>query len=94
MVYKLFDKKFASSGVNMHANNEKLAEELYKSIIKNFLKRTIYSGFKDNIWGADLADMQLIIKFNKDLDFYYVLLIFFMNMLGLFLWKIKRCAHC
>ena len=94
MVYKLFDKKSAGSGVNMHANNEKLAEELYKSIIKNFLKRTIYSGFKDNIWGADLADMQLIIKFNKDLDFYYVLLIFFMNMLGLFLWKIKRCAHC
>ena len=94
MVYKFFDKKSAGSGVNMHANNEKLAEELYKSIIKNFLKRTIYSGFKDNIWGADLADMQLIIKFNKDLDFYYVLLIFFMNMLGLFLWKIKRCAHC
>ena len=94
MVYKLFDKKSAGSGVNMHANNEKLAEELYKSIIKNFLKRTIYSGFKDNIWGADLADMQLIIKFNKDLDFYYVLLIFFMNMLGLFLWKIRRCAHC
>ena len=94
MVYKLFDKKSAGSGVNMHANNEKLAEELYKSITKIFLKRTIYSGFKDNIWGADLADMQLIIKFNKDLDFYYVLLIFFMNMLGLFLWKIKRCAHC
>ena len=49
MVYKLFDKKSAGSGVNMHANNEKLAEELYKSIIKIFLKRTIYSGFKDNI---------------------------------------------
>ena len=36
MVYKFFDKKSAGSGVNMHANNEKLAEELYKSIIKNF----------------------------------------------------------
>ena len=38
----------------MHANNEKLAEELHKPNIK---KRTVYSGFKDNIWGADLADM-------------------------------------
>ena len=27
MVYKFFDKKSASSGVNMHANNKKLAEE-------------------------------------------------------------------
>ena len=53
----------------MHANNEKLAEELHKPIIKNFEKRTVYSGFKDNIWGADLADMQLISKFNKGFRF-------------------------
>ena len=26
---------------------------------------TIYLEFKDNIWGADLADMQLISKLNK-----------------------------
>ena len=26
---------------------------------------TVYSGFRDNIWAADLADMQLISKFNK-----------------------------
>ena len=25
----------------------------------------MYSAFKDNIWGTDLADMQLISKFNK-----------------------------
>ena len=25
--------------------------------------------FKDNIWGADLADMQLISKFNKGIRF-------------------------
>ena len=35
MVYKFFDKKSAGSGVNMHANNEKLAEGLPKPIIKN-----------------------------------------------------------
>ena len=30
---------------------------------------TVYSGFKDNIWGADLADMQLISKFDKEFRF-------------------------
>ena len=29
----------------------------------------MYSTFKDNIWGADLADMQLIRKFNKGFRF-------------------------
>ena len=69
MVYTFFDKKSAGSGVNMHANNEKLAEELDKPIIKFFLKRTVCSRFKDNIWGADLADIQLIGKFNKGFRF-------------------------
>ena len=49
------------------------------------MKITVYSGFKDNTWGADLADMQLIRKFNKGFRFYYVLLIFLVNTLGLFL---------
>ena len=74
MVYKFFDKKSASGiGVAMLANksaasneikqNLQLAEELHKPIVRNFEKRTVYSGFKDNIRGADLADMQLISKF-------------------------------
>ena len=29
----------------------------------------MYSAFKDNIWDADLADMQLISKFNKGFRF-------------------------
>ena len=69
MAYKFFDKKSAGGGVNTHANNGKLAEELHKPFIKIFLKRTVYSGFKDNIQGADLADMQLIGKFNKGFSF-------------------------
>ena len=64
----------AGSGVNTHANksafnNEKLAEELNNPIIRKFKKRAVRSGFKDNIWGADLADMQLISKFNKRFRF-------------------------
>ena len=44
---------------------QKLAKELHKPIIKTSKKIAVYSGFKDNIWGADLADIQLISKFNK-----------------------------
>ena len=66
MVYKLFDKKSKGSGVNIEVkHNEQLAKELHKRIIRHFKKRTVYSGFRDNIWGADLAHMQLISKFNK-----------------------------
>ena len=58
MVYKCFDEKSKGSGVNIPwESNELLAQELNKPIIRNFEKITVYSGFKDNIWGADLADM-------------------------------------
>ena len=70
MVYKFFDKKLKGSGLNIPLeSNEKLARELHKPIIKNLKKITVYSGFKDNIWGADLVDMQLISKFNKRFRF-------------------------
>ena len=46
-----------------------LAEEWHKPIIRNLKKRTVYSGSKDNIWGADLADMKWISKFNKGFRF-------------------------
>ena len=73
MVYNFFDKKTKGSGVTL-ANksipqNGKLAEELHKPIIRTFKKRGVYSAFKDNIWAADLADMQLISKFNKGFRF-------------------------
>ena len=59
VVYKLIGKKYAGSGVNTHANNEKLAEELHKPIVKKIRKRTVYSGLKNNICGADLPDKQV-----------------------------------
>ena len=67
MVYNFFDKKKTSGGTvkNESIFNKELAEELHKPIIKQFKKRKVYSPFIDNIWGADLADMQLINKFNK-----------------------------
>ena len=51
------------------AQNEQLAEELHKTIIRNFRKRKVYSAFKEKIWSADLVDMQLISKFNKGVRF-------------------------
>ena len=66
MVYTFLDKKTSGSGIKSEnmLNNE-LAEELHKLIIRKFKKRKVHSSFIDNIWGADLADMQLISKFNK-----------------------------
>ena len=61
-------KKTSGRGIENILNKE-LAEELYKPIIRNFKKRKVYSPFIDNIWGTDLADMQLIIKFNKEFWF-------------------------
>ena len=31
--------------------------------------KKVYSSFKDNIWGVDLADMQLISKYNKEIRY-------------------------
>ena len=56
MVYKVFDKKSKRSGVTNESIHQ-LANELHKPIIKKFKKRKVYSSFKDNIWGVDLADM-------------------------------------
>ena len=69
MVCKFFDKKSTakpsslersslermSSGI---ASSSILADELHKSVVKKFNKRKVYSQFKDNICGVDLADMQ------------------------------------
>ena len=81
MVYKFLNSKVASpdkksegSGAK-HVNtklipqNEQLADELHKPIIRKFKKRKVYSAFKYNIWGADLADMQLLSKYNKGIRF-------------------------
>ena len=70
MVYKLFDRNTSGGTVkNEIISNKELEEELHKPIIRKFEKRKVHSSFIDNIWGADLADMQLISKFNKGFRF-------------------------
>ena len=69
MVYKFFDSKVSRSGAKLIPENKQLANELHKPIIRKFEKRKVYSTFKDNIWGADLADMPLLSKYNKGIRF-------------------------
>ena len=58
MVYKLFDEKSKGTGIkNENKQNQQLANGLHKPIIKRSKKRKVYSSFKDNVWGVDLADM-------------------------------------
>ena len=66
MIYKFFDKKTFDSGIK---NDQQLVQEFHKLIARKFKKVKVHSTFIDNIWGADLADMQLISKFNKGFRF-------------------------
>ena len=70
MVYKFFDKKSTGGSFKKLKNTTKsnsliLADELHKPIIRIFNKRKVYSQFKDDIWGVDLADMQSLSRKNK-----------------------------
>ena len=77
MVYKFFDKKSMGSGTakstakpsSLERSSLKLADELHKPVIKKFNKRKVYSQFKDNIWGVDLADLQSLSKKNKGIKY-------------------------
>ena len=69
------DKRFPESSrilnkfVKILPEDKILAEELHKPIIRNFKRRKVYSTFKDHILGVDLADMSLINKFNKGINY-------------------------
>ena len=79
MVCKFIDKKLIGSGFKKLKNTAEpnalgrsssiLADELHKPIIRKFDKRTVYSQFKDNIWGVDLADMQSLSRKTKGIKY-------------------------
>ena len=62
MVYK-----FLQSGI-VKDSSLILADELNK-FIKKFNKKKVYSQFRDNIWGVDLADTQSLSKKNKGIKY-------------------------
>ena len=76
MVYKCFDKRSMGSGIARSSlkrvakdSSSILADELDKPDIKKINKRKVYSQFKDNIWGVDLAEMQSLSKKNKGIKY-------------------------
>ena len=76
MVYKFLNEKSSGSDVGTSLANKsatepnyQFANELHREIIRKFKKRKVYSSFRDNIWGVDLADMQSLSKYNKGIEY-------------------------
>ena len=94
MVYKFLDKKTAVVLNLCHKMNNYL-KNFINPLEENLKNRKMYSAFKDNIWGADLADMQLISKFNKGFRF----LLCVVDIFSKYAWVVplkdkKRCEYC
>ena len=71
VAFKFFDKKLSCGPVkNKIMFNKKLAEELHKPVFRKFEKRKVDSQFIENFCLTDLADIQLINKFNKRFRFF------------------------
>ena len=83
MVYKFFDKKSCGSGINAEPNYQ-LPSELQRQIVKKFKGRKVYTSFRDNIWGVDLADMQPLSKCNKGIKY----LLCEIDLLSKYLWVV------
>ena len=59
----IFDKETSGGTIkNEIMSSKEIVEELRKPIITKFEKRKVHSSFMDNIWVADLADIQFIVK--------------------------------
>ena len=90
MVYRFFDKKTVAGAFKNEVMQTKgLTKELRKQIIRAFEKRKVQSSYIDNIWGPDLADMQLLSKFNKGMRFLCVIDIY-SKYAGVILLKDKK----
>ena len=89
MVYKFFDKKSSGSGIANEPNYQ-LANELNKPIIKKSKKIKVYSSFRDNVWGVDLAGMQSLSKYNKGINYLLCVIDLFSKYAWVVLLKDKR----
>ena len=73
MIDKCFDKKSKGAGLKENQDNflqnSQLVNELHKPIVRKLKKTKVYFYFKGNIWGADLADIQLMSKHNKGIRY-------------------------
>ena len=83
MIYKFSDKYSKGSAINS-ISNQQLADEFHKAINKKFKRRKFYFSFKENIWGADLADIPLISKYKKEIKF----LLFVIDIFSKYAWVV------
>ena len=100
MVQKFFDKNSKCSGAATLAsktalkstpNQLQLANELHKLVIRRYKRKRVFLSFKDNSWGVDLADVQLITKYNKGIRYLLCAIdIFSKYVCELFLSKTKK----
>ena len=73
MVYKFLDKKtklgtIAPSKAGVRVNKQ-LAKELNKPLTEKFKKRKVYERSKDNIWAADLPEIESLSSKNKNVKY-------------------------
>ena len=73
MVYKFFGKR-TGSRISV---TEQLAEELHKPVIKKFKLRKVYARLKDDIWAADLPEMESLSSKNKNVKYFLSVIDFF-----------------
>ena len=89
MVYKRFDKK---TGLEV-SGNEQLADELHKPLINKFKRRKLYARFKDNIWAADLAEIDSLSANNKSFKYSLCVIDVFTRYAWVKPLKIKMVKH-
>ena len=61
--------KFVKNARNYRKSNKKLDNELHRPITTTLQRRKLCSSKRDNIWGLDNADVQLISKSNSGVIF-------------------------
>ena len=57
MIWLMVNQKICSGSGISNKPNYQLTNELHKPIIRKFKEKQVYSLFRDNIWGIDVADM-------------------------------------
>ena len=71
--------------VKKNSWKEKLADELHKSIKRKFPRRSVIVFNKDQIWSADLVDMQAFSSFDK--GFKYILTV--IDVFSKYAWAVQ-----
>ena len=72
---------------------EYLSQELNKPVINKFPRKKIIVNHIDEIHSCDLVDMVKYSRMNKGYKYNLQILIFFQNMLGVFLLNLKNIRY-